>query len=317
MAPSEKKRAFVFTYNNYDPALMLTYQAIGSQPCVRYFTFGREIAESGTPHLQGFIYFKSPRTHRGAVDFLQHQMPGCHVEMARGSNKEAIDYCHKDDADPFEEGDRPHCPAQDGARTAEFWKTTRVAAEEGRLDDIDEQIRFKNDQCIERHRYRALKKRQLADTEEQHEWYWGPSNTGKSRKARENEGAYLKMCNKWWDGYEQEDVVIIEDFDKCHSALCHHMKIWADRYPFTSEVKNHVMKIRPSKIIVTSNYHPSDIWDSAEDLEPILRRFKCTKFSTAFTGEGNELRRSPRRISPRSSASSRRKLSRQDDFSGF
>jgi len=65
-------------------------------------------------------------------------------------------------------------------------------------------------------------------------------------------------------------------------VLCHHLKLWADRYPFQSETKGTADVIRPKKIIVTSNWHPKDIWDNDKDLQPILRRFHVTQFHRPF-----------------------------------
>lgn len=111
------------------------------------------------------------------------------------------------------------------------------------------------------------------------EWHYGPTGTGKSSTVRkENPIFYHKIPNKWWDGYKDQEVVIIDDFGEEHSCLGYHLKIWADHYPFTAEVKGTTISLRPSKIIVTSNYHPSQIWAKQEQLQPILRRFKMIEY---------------------------------------
>lgn len=51
------------------------------------------------------------------------------------------------------------------------------------------------------------------------------------------------------------------------------MKRWADHYPFPIDVKYASNNIRPKRIVITSNYHPKELF-SGEDLEAILRRFK-------------------------------------------
>jgi hypothetical protein len=115
-------------------------------------------------------------------------------------------------------------------------------------------------------------------------WFWGPSGTGKSMEARRRWPMFFyKNCNKWWCGYDGQATIMVEDFDKNHACLCHHLKIWADRYPFTAEVKQgSTGTIRPDRIVITSNYHPRDIWPDAGDLEPILRRFKIVHFDEKF-----------------------------------
>ena len=67
--------------------------------------------------------------------------------------------------------------------------------------------------------------------------------------------AYIKGNNIWWDGYDGQDVVIIEEMGP-KQINANHMKQWADHYPFSAESKGASVKIRPQKIVVTSNYHP-------------------------------------------------------------
>jgi hypothetical protein len=67
------------------------------------------------------------------------------------------------------------------------------------------------------------------------------------------------------------------------------MKLWGDRFPFNGEIKGgSTGPIRPGIVIVTSNYHPRDIWTDPSDLEPILRRFNCVEFTNTLYQQRKE-----------------------------
>lgn len=258
-------RNFCFTWNNYpvDAESKLTWL-----PRVKYLVAGREVGESGTPHLQGFVYFSEQKTLSAVIKLL----PGCHVEVSKTLD-EAIAYCKKD-GDYFEVGIPPMSQSEKGKKGKEYWEEVKKLACEGKLDEIDAKVyvsHFTNLQSIAR---AHMTPPPVLDTLE-NRWIYGPTGTGKSRNARlDYPGAYYKACNKWWDGYQDEEVVIIEDLDKDHACLGHHLKIWADHGPFIAEFKGGARMIRPKKIIVTSNYSLSDIWTSAPStLDPLLRRF--------------------------------------------
>ena len=71
-------------------------------------------------------------------------------------------------------------------------------------------------------------------------WIWGKPGVGKSHFARQVLGLRVlpKLNNKWWDGYQSQKVVIMEDVDKeTIKFLHHHLKIWSDRWGFIGETK--------------------------------------------------------------------------------
>lgn len=262
----EKSTRYHFTLNNYTQD---SYALLDAIECV-YMVYGREVAKTGTPHLQGFVIFANAKRLLPVTKLI----PGAHISMAYESTEKGITYCKKE-GDFVERGVPPVNP---GKREKIKWDQVLKAAQEGNEELIPDQIRFKYPKLIKSHRKFAT-----VDTNSQHQWYYGESGTGKSRKAREDHpNAYLKMANKWWDDYNGQEVVIIEDFDQEHACLCHHLKIWGDRYAFPAEIKGGKIDIRPKLIIITSNYHPNQIWYKEQDIEPILRRFHITHFNGLF-----------------------------------
>lgn len=152
------------------------------------------------------------------------------------------------------------------------WNKAKQAALEGRIDDVPDDVYIKY--------YNTLKNiardHMNPPTDQPNTtgiWIYGPPGAGKSHYAREYyPDHYLKPQSKWWDGYQGQKNVIIDDFD-C-KALGHLLKIWADKYSFIAESKGHSMCIRPENIIITSNYSIEEIFGEDKNLfDAIKRRF--------------------------------------------
>jgi hypothetical protein len=101
--PAKQYIAFTFTLNNYNEneqqslrtALGTVLGRAGAK--VTYVIFGREVGESGTPHLQGYVRLdrkvsiKTFLESRGSIGLHR-----AHVEGAKGTCTQNIDYCSKD-----------------------------------------------------------------------------------------------------------------------------------------------------------------------------------------------------------------------------
>lgn len=113
--------------------------------------------------------------------------------------------------------------------------------------------------------YKMVKDKPEPEPELLHEWHQGEAGTGKSRYVRDKYGYSLfeKGVDQWWTGYNGEENVLIEDMDKFHRKCTTDLKIWADHYPFTGRVHGSLIKIRPKRILITSQYTMDEIWEDA------------------------------------------------------
>lgn len=270
-----RSRCYCFTVNNFTDEHK---QSLLSIPC-KYIIAGKEIGESGTPHLQGFVQFKT----QVAFSSVKKLLPdGAHIEKANGRPDQAADYCKKD-GDYFEHGTAPVSPKRRGENEISRYEAAWKHAKTGNLEEIDADIRIRCYATLRRIKAEYQTKPESQVKMDFH-WFWGPSGTGKSLTARlENPDHYLKSPNKWWDGYVDQPCVIIDEWcppsgDSKLAPLADHLKRWADHHPFSAEIKGGSICIRPPKIIITSNYSIEECFPRPQDHLPLLRRFQTRWF---------------------------------------
>jgi len=223
-------------------------------------------AGTSRPHWQLFVAFKLP-VRLAAI----RKLFGTRVHAEPSRSDAAESYVFKDDTavagTRFELGQKAFNRA-----SKTDWDAAKLAAQQGRLDDCPPDVYIKY--------YRTLKAIAMDNMIKPADmpgvtgiWIHGPPGTGKSHYARASYGSslYLKAQNKWWDGYQGESNVLMDDLDT--KVLGHYLKIWADRYAFMAECKGSSIQIRPKNFIITSNYTPEQLFDDPVLAEAIRRRF--------------------------------------------
>jgi hypothetical protein len=117
-------------------------------------------------------------------------------------------------------------------------------------------------------------------------WLWGESGSGKSWDARHKYSGgtfYIKAQNIWWDGYNGEETVILDDLDETHPG--HNLKIWMDMYSNKGQTKGGHVNLTYKRFIVTSNYSIEELFaDKPKMIVPIQRRCKVIHYSTPYKG---------------------------------
>jgi len=266
---------FVFTLNNPTEEERASLLALD----VEYLIIGDEVGESGTPHLQGFVLFKSPISFKKCKELLGTR---AHLETARALHS-AIDYCKKD-GKFVEVG---VCPERSRHvakhNVAELVSTyTQHGIKRARESDpvgwvrYGRNIRYNN--CgpkFERGEITAM-------------WIYGEPGCGKSRWAYEKyPEAYRKMPQtKWWDGYDEEDEVIFDDLCPGGVSIANCLR-WVDRYPCLIENKGGCMSLKATTFVFTSNMTPRNVWPDEDQvhIDAFHRRVKVMHYSEI----GNQL----------------------------
>lgn len=242
-------RRFCFTWNDHTPEDCKIVEKFIETYC-KYGVAGEEFAPTtNRPHIQGFCNLHKPMRFSTIKKRLHNTI---HIEKANGSDEENQKYCTKS-GNYFEKG----TPSVQGQRSD-------LAAVVDSIQSGKDTTQIARDHPITYIRYfrgihelaKCLRPTPPREFKTWVYYYWGPPGSGKSRRASEeakslNENIYYKPRGQWWDGYKQQENVIIDDFYgwiKYDELL----KI-TDRYPYKVQVKGGFEEFTSRRIWITSN----------------------------------------------------------------
>lgn len=255
---SDQSRKFVFTVNNYTEDDIAAVKKID---CLR-IKAGLEVGKSGTRHIQGAIVFRNPRSLKAVCRDLGGR---AWLEVMRGTWGDQK-YCLKDsnvlrDDDYSTQGQRNDL--------VEFRESIKRGADDIELleDHLREVAKYPRligfaRLAYDRRDTRPFRKLDVTVR-------WGDAGVGKTRFPYD-EGAYVfdDYEDGWWDGYEGEDVILIDEFygGIKYSKL---LKL-LDGYQHRLKVKYGFVYAKWTKVYITSNTHPK-YWYS-QGMTPALKR---------------------------------------------
>lgn len=269
-------RFVCFTHNNPTQADSDHWKAFIETEC-QYGCFQREVGAAGTPHLQGYFILRIRRK----LDWMHRRVPRAHFEKARGSPQQNKAYCSKEGGEDFWEfGICPEGSGGQGHRS-DIQEVVELVKRGRTIEEIADECPI---QFVKYHKGITALKSNLAprrNFKTEVHWFYGPTGTGKSREAAERwPDAYYKMpCNKWWDGYNGEETVIIDDYRKDLCTFAELLRL-LDRYAHRVENKGGSINFSSKRIVVTSTKHPEQIWEgrTAEDIGQLMRRIDVIKY---------------------------------------
>lgn len=269
------------TVNNYTTEQYETLVSLTEDNVFKYIVIGKEVGANGTPHLQIYVELKNARSFKS----IHKQFYKGHIETRKGTAKQAADYCKKE-GDFYEYGEI----SNPGKRTDLEQAKDIITTGSGKMRDVVEIGNYQTMKTCEKILSYKERKR---NWEPEVYWLYGPTGTGKSRKAVEKCGPDFWMSKntlRWWCGYDAHENVIFDDFRKDFCTFHELLRI-LDRYPYRVETKGGSRELLAKKIYITCPYHPRTMYDTREDVEQLMRRI--TKVEYIGPEDTTEVKRAP------------------------
>lgn len=228
-------------------------------------------------HVQFWFQTKTKRT----VGSARKLAPGVHIDLCKGSIEQNERYVGKDasrkpDGRTFESGTLD----KQGSRN-DLLRVKR-ALEEGKEeaeiaadpDTFGAWLRYPA--VVERWKRAKIKPRSRSEVPTV-DVFIGPTGVGKTKRVfdEHKDSVYIKDHTKWWDGYNGEECILIDEFNpKGNYFVIETLLRLLDRYPFRGEVKGGYVQINSPFIAITTNIPFEDWYPTAtqEQIDALNRR---------------------------------------------
>lgn len=272
-SPGKKScRAWCGTCNNYTENDEEFYKNLKNDKSVTYFVMGYEVGESGTPHLQMFIYFKQAKSFSVMCNKYCKDQP-THWRNMRTNHYDSANYCRKD-GKFIEFGEQP----KQGGRS-DLDAAAQMVKDGKSMIEIGEKcpgVMMRYSKGIQTLINLQYKPRTVAP---QFYWFWGESGSGKTytveQIAKKPEDIYMKANTKWWEGYKQQQIVLFDEYDgwlkirDLNQLLSHHTH--------QVEVKGGSIEFNSPIIIITSDRPPHEVYGktaTGREFKQLYRRIE-------------------------------------------
>lgn len=263
--------------------LTLSCQHHPEQPTLHngydYVKGQQERGENGFLHWQFVVH----STKKVRCTSIKSTWPQAHIEATRSAA--ALEYVWKDDTritgTQFELG---QVPVQRNSK--KDWDSIWENATKGNFSAIPPDIRTRCYNQLKRvatdHQKPTRRLQVVAELR------IGPTGTGKSYTSWRLAGddAYPKdPRNKWWDGYQGQEAVVIDEFTGMIGI--EHILRWLDVYPVSVEVKGGSVPLKATRFYLTSNKPVETWWPDAtpSQIAAIKRRLTVIEMNETYVEE--------------------------------